>query len=222
MKKYVLTLLASAMVCSSAVSDDIVIYRRTVNLTGTEIAESTSPTVVGLKPFNGKLTEVQYEIIDLTNDAHVVIEVYSLDPITGVKGFVKNPEAAGRGYSVLKSHPAGTEVWFNGRVFAEATSEDDQISTLLEVYEEVGKAAPTKVGAKTLTVPARIAVVRDGIDQYSNAIENLKGSVSLGGKGTAVLDTKLSGGLAANGVLDDAVAVVTALLGGQGFIELEP
>jgi len=222
MKKHILTFLATSLVCSSAVADDIVIYRRTVNLTGTEIAESTAPAVAGLKPFSGRLTEVQYEIIDLTNDAHVVIEVYSVDPITGAKGYVKNPEAAGRGYSVMKSHPVGTEVWFNGRVYAEETAEDDQVSTLLEVYEEVGKAAATKLGSKILTVPARITVVRDGIDQYSNSVENLRGSVSLGGKGTAVLDKKLSSGLAADGVLDDAVSVVTTLLGNQGFVELDP
>lgn len=222
MKTYLLSLLATTLVCSSLVADDIVIYRRTVQLTGTEAAESTAPTVVGLRPFNGRLTEVQYEIIDLTNKAHVVIEVYAVDPVTGAKGYVKNPEATGLGYSVMQSHPVGTEVWFNGRVFAEEAAEDDQISTLLEVYEEVGRAAPTRLGSKVLTVPARITVVRDGIDQYSNAEENLRASVALGGRGVAVLDKRLSSGLAAAGVLDDAVQVVTTLLGNQGFIELEP
>lgn len=222
MKTSLFSFLAASLVCSSVVADDIVIYRRTITLTGTEIAESTAPTVVGLKPFTGRVTEVQYEIIDLTNDAHVVIEVYAVDPLSGAKGYVRNDEAAGRGYSVMKSHPAGTEVWFNGRVFAEETADDGQVSTLLEVYEEVGKAAPTRLGAKTLTVPARITVVRDGIDQYSNSVENLRASVALGGKGTAVLDKKLSSGLTPDGVLADAVEVVTTLLGNQGFIDLEP
>jgi hypothetical protein len=221
MKKEILSLLATTLLCSTGMADDIVIYRRSVNLTGTEIAESTAPAVTGLRPFTGRLTEVQYEIIDLTNDTHVVIEVYAVDPITKVKGYIKNPEAPGRGYSVMRSHPAGTEVWFNGRVFKEETAEEDQVSTLLEVYEELGKAAPTRLGTKTLTVPTRIAVVRDGIDQFSNSIENLRGSVSLGGGGAAVLDRRLSSGLAASGVLEDAVQVVTALLISQGFAEIE-
>lgn len=202
-------------------ADDVVIYRRSVNLTGTEAVEQTSPTVTGLAPFTGRLTEVQYEIIDLTNQQHVVVEVYSVDPVTGAKGYVKNATASGLGYSVMAGHPAGTTVWFNGKVFREETS-GDQTSTLSELYEEFGRAAPTRVGTKTLVVPTTITVARDGMDQYSNASESRRGSVTLGGSGSARLDVRLSASLDPAGDLDAAVTAVTTLLQGQGFVDLEP
>lgn len=202
-------------------ADDIVIFKRTLKLSGVETAEKTAPSVVGLKPVTGRLTEVQYEVIDLTNNQHAIIEVYAVDPFTGTKGYVENPVASGLGYEVLEGFPAGTQTWLNGKVFNEETA-GTQTSTLHEIYEEIGKAAPTKIGTKTLTVPARITVIRDGIDQFTNADESLRGSTSLTGSGTSVLDKKLSGNLSPTGTLLDAILIVTTLLEGQGFVDLEP
>jgi hypothetical protein len=219
-----LCLALAALALSSAISakaDDIVIYRRSVNLSGTETVEQTAPNVVGLAPFTGRLTEVQYEIIDLTNQQHVIIEVYTVDPLTGAKGYLRNAVAAGLGYSVLAGHPAGTSVWFNGKVFREETS-GEQTSTLIELYEEFGRAAPTRVGTKTLVVPTTITVARDGMDQYSNSAESRRGSVTLAGTGSARLDTRLSASLDPAGDLNAAVTAVTTLLQGQGFVDLEP
>jgi hypothetical protein len=221
MKKTLFTLLAISALCSAVRADDIVIFRRTLALSGTEVAETTAPNVTPLRPFTGRVTETQYEIIDLTNNAHVTVEVYAVDPLSGARGYLKNPVASGLGYSVMQGHPAGTQVWFNGRVFSEETA-GVQTSTLLEIFEEVGRAAPTRVGTKTLVVPTRITIVSNGMDQYSNSEENLRASVVLAGRGTAVLDTRLSASLAADGDLDAAVLAVTTLLAGQGFVELDP
>ena len=223
MKNKFYSILAVCAVASFAdtKADDIVIYRRTVNLSGTETVEQTAPNIVGLAPFNGRLTEVQYEIIDLTNQQNVIIEVYSVDPLSGGKGYVKNAVAPGLGYSVMAGHPAGTAVWFNGKIYREETS-GEQTSTLIELYEEFGRAAPTKVGTKTLVVPTTITVVRDGMDQYSNSSENRRGSVTLAGGGSARLETRLSASLNPAGDLEAAVTAVTNLLEGQGFVDLEP
>ncbi len=202
-------------------ADDIVIFKRTIKLSGVETAEKTAPSVVGLRPVTGRLTEVQYEVIDLTNNQHAIIEVYAVDPFTGAKGYIDNPVASGLGYEVLEGFPAGTQTWVNGKVYSEETA-GVQTSTLHEIYEEIGKAAPTKIGTKTLTVPARITVIRDGIDQFTNSDESLRGSTSLTGSGTAVLDRKLSANLSPAGTLLDAILIVTTLLEGQGFVDLEP
>lgn len=221
MKFSILPILLAALLPSMLKADDIVIYRRSVNLSGTETAETTAPNVTGLKPVSGRVTEVQYEVIDLTNQQHSVIEVYAVDPQTRGKGYVNNGVAAGLGYSVIAGWPAGTQTWFNGKVFSEESA-GVQTSTLHEIYEEFGKAAPTKIGTKTLVVPARITVVRDGIDQFWNTESNVRGSQTLLGSGSSVLDRKLSAALAPDGDLAAAIQSVIALLEGQGFVNLEP
>jgi hypothetical protein len=221
MKFTLIPLLLAVAFPAALTADDIVIYKRTVSLSGVETAESTSPNVVGLKPITGKVTEVQYEVIDLTNNQHAIIEVYAVDPFTGAKGYVNNPAQAGLGYQVLAGLPTGTQTWLNGKVYSEETA-GVQTSTLHEIYEEIGKAAPTKIGTKTLTVPTKITVVRDGIDQFSNSDESVRGSVSLAGSGTVVLDKKLSAALVPTGDFAAAVLSVTTLLEGQGFVNLEP
>jgi hypothetical protein len=213
-------LLALAFSAASK-ADDVVIFKRTLKLSGVEAAEKTAPSVVGLNAVTGRLTEVQYEVIDLTNNQHAIIEVYAVDPFTGAKGYINNTVASGLGYEVLEGFPAGTQTWVNGKVFSEETS-GAQTSTLHEIYEEIGKAAPTKIGTKTLTVPARITVVSAGIDQFTNSDESLRGSVMLTGTGTSVLEKKLSSNLSPTGTLADAILIVTTLLEGQGFVDLEP
>ena len=221
MKISILPLLLAVSLPGMLKADDIVIFRRSVALSGVENAESTAPTVTGLRAVTGKVTEVQYEVIDLTNNQHNIIEVYAVDPLTGGKGYVNTGVASGLGYSVIAGYPAGTQSWFNGRVFSEETA-GVQTSTLHEIYEEFGKAAPTKIGTKTLVVPARITIVRSGIDQFQNSESNVRGSQTLAGAGTSTLDKKLSGALAPDGDLAAAVQSVITLLESQKHVNLEP
>jgi hypothetical protein len=239
--KPIFSLLILLATGAQALAGDIAVFVRTSKQAQTVTQETTIPgPPTGQKPFKLTITEQTYEIIDLTTNQHLLIEVYEPShPDFDVKTYFVGLPQPGTLYSRMPIKPAGNFLWF--RVAGESSeialdldgedSIDDYFGTGHLLADEQGKAGKVIFGSKTLYLPRTISVVEDVCEQFTSTFgggaNQETGAVVQKITGKSALNTSLT--TQANAApsendnnLVNATALVVAFLQSKGYIAGTP
>lgn len=236
--KIILSLLTLLATGASVCADDIAVFVRTSRLAQVFDQETTLPgPAAGQRTFGSTITEQTYEIIDLTTNQHVLIEVYEPShPDFTVKTFFLGTPQPGTFYSQIPIRPAGNFLWY--RVNAESVefavdqdgedSIEDFFGTVHLVADEQGRAGKIKVAGKDMFLPRTIAIIEDIIEQstatFDGGLQQETGVVARKVTGRSALNPALTGqaNTPPNDNLTAATNLVVAFLQGRGYIAGTP
>jgi hypothetical protein len=215
------------------VAPQVAIFKRLETITTKNESEQTTPPA-GQAVLNTKFTEESWEILDLTGNQHVIVQVYPT-----LRKFVINSASSGIIYNTMRQKLPGTFLWFRSEgestqaeflnpntsntelgydYFPDATTTTpagdgvaDYFSTFHVVRNESGKSAPlivkTGLVSATLNVPRTIAIA-GGISEQNEDTEAL-GRTGKGDRGMSA--SILSGTVALDLALTTKANTVTTV-----------